>query len=314
MTAGWTFFRSSGFPFLTVAMLCSAKCQQRAVRFRSQVHVCGCVVWDGQVRQWFVEPLGGSGERDNCVKPGSTYTMSPTPPAGSLFRRAPIPLTEMMYRFRAPELSAQFMMAPLQSCQFPILVPARPQIKSISLDPESGSVGPENIHWETQGHLELATGGTTTARRPPSVKVVMESPNSSSLRRVPSLSVVYPSCLRSSGGIGVGLRHYSASCREFLGLVVGSASRLIDQSPPRPQQLGLTPRADLLRVQVRTHEILAILSYLEGIDLSVGGNGRGSVRCRDVVVEGVWGGGQSLKVAMLQKLGLWNFRRVVGNC
>lgn len=54
---------------------------------------------------------------------GNTYTMSPTPPAGSLFRRAPIPLTEMMYRFRAPELSAQFMMAPLQSCQFPNLCP-----------------------------------------------------------------------------------------------------------------------------------------------------------------------------------------------
>lgn len=59
MTAGWTFFRSSGFPFLTVAM-----------------------------------------------------TMSPTPPAGRRFRRAPIPLTEMMYRLRAPELSAQFMTAP----------------------------------------------------------------------------------------------------------------------------------------------------------------------------------------------------------
>ncbi len=60
MTAGWTFFRSSGLPFLTVAI-----------------------------------------------------TMSPTPPAGSLLRRAPMPLTEMMYRFRAPELSQQFMMAPL---------------------------------------------------------------------------------------------------------------------------------------------------------------------------------------------------------
>lgn len=117
MTAGWTFFRSSGFPFLTVAMLCSAKCQQRALRFRSQVHECGCVGWDGRVRQWFVVWFGGSGERDNRVKLGNTYTMSPTPPAGSLFRRAPIPLTEMMYRFRAPELSAQFMMAPLQSCQ-----------------------------------------------------------------------------------------------------------------------------------------------------------------------------------------------------
>jgi hypothetical protein len=28
-------------------------------------------------------------------------------------RRAPIPLTEMMYRLRAPELSQQFMTAPL---------------------------------------------------------------------------------------------------------------------------------------------------------------------------------------------------------
>jgi hypothetical protein len=60
MTAGITFFLSSGFPFLTVAM-----------------------------------------------------TMSPAPPAGRRLRRAPIPLTEMMYRLRAPELSQQFMTAPL---------------------------------------------------------------------------------------------------------------------------------------------------------------------------------------------------------
>jgi hypothetical protein len=60
MTAGMTFFLSSGFPFLTVAM-----------------------------------------------------TMSPAPPAGRRLRRAPIPFTEMMYRLRAPELSQQFMTAPL---------------------------------------------------------------------------------------------------------------------------------------------------------------------------------------------------------
>jgi hypothetical protein len=60
MTAGMTFFLSSGFPFLTVAM-----------------------------------------------------TMSPAPPAGRRLRRAPMPLTEMMYRLRAPELSQQFMTAPL---------------------------------------------------------------------------------------------------------------------------------------------------------------------------------------------------------
>jgi len=42
-------------------------------------------------------------------------TISPTPPAGRRLRRAPIPLTEMIYKFRAPELSAQFMTAPLQS-------------------------------------------------------------------------------------------------------------------------------------------------------------------------------------------------------
>jgi hypothetical protein len=40
-------------------------------------------------------------------------TMSPTPAAGRRLSRAPMPLTEMMYRFRAPELSAQDMTAPL---------------------------------------------------------------------------------------------------------------------------------------------------------------------------------------------------------
>ena len=39
-------------------------------------------------------------------------TMSPQQPMGSLFRRAPKALTEMMYRFFASVLSAQFMTAP----------------------------------------------------------------------------------------------------------------------------------------------------------------------------------------------------------
>lgn len=113
MTAGWTFFRSSGFPFLTVAMLCRAQCQQHRPRLHPQVYECECVGWVDRMRLSFAECLGDCGDSDDFVGLGYTYTMSPTPPAGSLFRRAPIPLTEMMYRFRAPELSAQFMMAPL---------------------------------------------------------------------------------------------------------------------------------------------------------------------------------------------------------
>lgn len=38
-------------------------------------------------------------------------TMSPGAPAGRRFRRAPRPTTAMMYRFLAPVLSAQFMVA-----------------------------------------------------------------------------------------------------------------------------------------------------------------------------------------------------------
>ena len=41
------------------------------------------------------------------VETNVAMTMSPAPPAGRRFRRAPKPLTEMMYRFLAPELSQQ---------------------------------------------------------------------------------------------------------------------------------------------------------------------------------------------------------------
>lgn len=80
--------------------------------------------------------------------------MSPTPPAGSRFRRAPIPLTEMMYRFRAPELSAQFMIAPL----FRVLVSNWVCGRGIG-------IGSLHLHRQTEGHLELATGGTTPVKR-----------------------------------------------------------------------------------------------------------------------------------------------------
>jgi hypothetical protein len=72
-------------------------------------------------------------------------------------------LTEMMYKFRAPELSAQFITAPLEDCQLGVLVlvvwvPSYEDIRRIvDRGPRRG-----NIHWETEGHLELAARGTTT--------------------------------------------------------------------------------------------------------------------------------------------------------
>jgi hypothetical protein len=58
-------------------------------------------------------------------------TISPTPAAGNLFNRAPIPLTEMMYRFRAPELSAHDMTAPTgrPSVIFSLLPEAPPRLR-----------------------------------------------------------------------------------------------------------------------------------------------------------------------------------------
>lgn len=67
---------------------------------------------------------------------------------------------------------------------------------------------------------------------------------------------------------------------------------------------------ELRQILVRTHEILAILSYWEGIDLSVGENGRGSVRCRDVVVEGVWGVGRGAQRCNPSRNLAVDFRRV----
>lgn len=56
----------------------------------------------------------------------------------------------------------------------------KPRLMLISSDRESISEGrKKNVHWETQGHLELATRGTTAARRPPSVKLFLKCPNSS---------------------------------------------------------------------------------------------------------------------------------------
>lgn len=57
-----------------------------------------------------------------------------------------MPLTEMMYIERAPELSQQLIVAPL---------------RRISKDTARGS-GCSRVHRETQGHLQLVTSRTTT--------------------------------------------------------------------------------------------------------------------------------------------------------
>lgn len=81
-------------------------------------------------------------------------TMSPTPAAGRRLSRAPIPLTDMMYRLRAPELSQQFITAPLMH-----LVSGRSELV---LAPNQSCSRTEfrNVHGKTHGHLELV------ARRP----------------------------------------------------------------------------------------------------------------------------------------------------
>ena len=78
-------------------------------------------------------------------------TISPTPAAGRRLRRAPQPLTEMMYRLRAPELSQQFMTAPLSGCV------SSSRLRVLESDGGSDKVG---IHWEAEGHFELVARGT----------------------------------------------------------------------------------------------------------------------------------------------------------
>lgn len=179
MTAGWTFFRSSGFPFLTVAMLCSAQCQQDARRLRSssrfQVYRVGLMWCDcawssvlavlensliahrvriyvhhvtdttgGQPVQAGTDTLDGDDVQVSCA--GVVCTVHDgTAVVLSVPRLCPWLVLEA-YEFR--------------------------WIASRCLQ------GRNNVHWKTQGHLELATGGTTAARRPPSVKLFLECPSS----------------------------------------------------------------------------------------------------------------------------------------
>jgi hypothetical protein len=76
-------------------------------------------------------------------------------------------LTEMMYKFRAPELSAQFITAPLEDCQLRVLVLVVrvPSYEDIRRIVDRGQCRRRNVHWETEGHLELAARGTTTVHR-----------------------------------------------------------------------------------------------------------------------------------------------------
>lgn len=266
MTAGWTFFRSSGFPFLTVAMLCSAQCQQDALRFRSSSRFRACgfgMMWcdccsssvlavlenlliahrvriyvhhvtdttGGQPVQTGTDTLDGDDVQVSCagvvcaVHDGTAAVLSVSRLCPRLVRES--------YEFR--------------------------WIASRCLQ------GRSNVHWETQGHLELATGGTTAAKRPPSVKLFLECPNSS----CPMVFHLFRSSIQAVCGR---LAASSSGCRVCLPCVVEFLSvrrwfrvvlRLcpIDRNSLGPQQLGLTPMVDLRQVLVRTHEILAILSY-----------------------------------------------------
>ena len=103
-------------------------------------------------------------------------TMSPTPAAGSRFRRAPIPFTEMMYRLRAPELSQQFMTAPLYErnrqpkfcskffvwiCWRNAWNTTRVWNMFVAHERKDSS---SDIHRQTECHLELVAGGTATPK------------------------------------------------------------------------------------------------------------------------------------------------------
>lgn len=61
----------------------------------------------------------------------------------------------------------------------------------------------ENVHWETQGHLELATGGTTTVNIALSAEKFLHALKFKASCD-PSLSVVHSSCLRSVCGVKFG--------------------------------------------------------------------------------------------------------------
>lgn len=123
-----------------------------------------------------------------------------------------------------------------------------------------------NVHWETQGHLELATGGTTTVNRAVSQQVPSRLVPSPTL--VPLLQLLQPpnselcgvskASLSRSGG-----RLHLPLLAEFLHRRRGLFSHVgcpPSSFSPRKARIGVQS-VHFQRYRGITHEILAILSY-----------------------------------------------------
>jgi len=84
-------------------------------------------------------------------------TMSPTQAEGSLLRRPLIPFTEMMYRFLAPVLSAQFTVAatgrPSDIRNLFPAVPPRPAVQS-TFRPQNSNALLLSVNYSNKQHLK----------------------------------------------------------------------------------------------------------------------------------------------------------------
>lgn len=81
----------------------------------------------------------------------------------------------------------------------------------------------ENVHWETQGHLELATGGTTAVRGPPSVKTFP----SVFLPGLPSVVHLFQSSIQAvCGRLAVRRSGFVAHLSRVVPFFFGSSSNL----------------------------------------------------------------------------------------
>lgn len=122
----------------------------------------------------------------------------------------------------------------------------------------------KNVHWETQGHLELATGGTTTVNRTLSAKNSpprlsppgLSSPCSNSCSRlISSFAGLHKRRFR---GLTVVCRCWQNFC-----IVIGDFLRVgcpPGSFPPRKARIGVQIFL-FHKYRDGTHEILAILSY-----------------------------------------------------
>lgn len=159
MTAGWTFLRSSGLPFLTVAILQQKTGQRLASYFGffslilepSSAHM---------IASWFEAAFGffeigiyvhhvtdttsrQSVQAGTDTLDGDDVQVSCAGVVCAVHNGTAVRIGQLPLGFRAHKT---------------ILVVGNPSRRR------------ENVHWETQGHLELATGGTTTVNRALSVE------------------------------------------------------------------------------------------------------------------------------------------------